>query len=169
VQLGQDLFQFYMPVYGHELNLSASAIGAILAAYAAASFVIRFGMPRMLARLGEERLLEYSFYLTGIAFLLIPLFSSAFALIAISFVFGLGMGCGQPVTTMLTFSHSAEGRSGETLGLRQTVNNVVRVGGPALFGFVAAASGLFAVFWINGFMMGGGGWLSRLPGKGKPG
>jgi MFS family permease len=161
VQLGQDLFQFYIPIYGHQLQISASAIGAVLAAYAAASFVVRFVMPRLIARLGEERLLAYSFYLAGVGFLLVPFSGGAFTLGVISFVFGLGMGCGQPITTMLIFSHSAAGRSGETLGLRQMVNNLVRVSGPALFGFVASAFGLLPVFWINAVMMGGGGWLAR--------
>jgi MFS family permease len=166
VQLGQDLFQFYIPIYGHQLQISASAIGAVLAAYAAASFVVRFVMPRLIARLGEEQLLAYSFYLAGVGFLLVPFSGGAVTLGIISFVFGLGMGCGQPITTMLIFSHSAAGRSGETLGLRQTVNNLVRVSGPALFGFVASAFGLFPVFWINAFMMGGGGWLARPQDKG---
>jgi hypothetical protein len=42
-------------------------------------------------------------------------------LAVIGFTFGLGMGVGQPIVTMLMFSKSAEGRSGEALGLRMTV------------------------------------------------
>ena len=30
VQLGTDLFQFYIPIYGHEIGMSASAIGSTL-------------------------------------------------------------------------------------------------------------------------------------------
>ena len=93
--------------------------------------------------------------------MLVPFFESTAALALISFTFGLGMGCGQPITTMLLFSRCVEGRSGETLGLRQTVNNVVRVSGPPLFGFVASAFGLPPVFWISALMMGGGGILTR--------
>ena len=55
---------------------------------------------------------------------------------------------------MLLFSRSAEGRSGETLGLRQTANNIVRVIAPSLFGFIASAFGLFPVFGISALMMG---------------
>jgi MFS family permease len=161
VQLGQDLYQFYIPVYGHGIGLSGSAIGGVLANFAAASFVVRFFMPKLIAKLGDERVLAYSFYLAGTCFLLMPLFSNVAALCALSFVFGLGMGCGQPITTMMIFSRSAEGRSGETLGLRQTVNNLLRVSGPALFGLVATAFGLPPVFWLSGVMMGGGGLLAR--------
>lgn len=161
VQVGQDLYQFYIPIYGHAIGLSGSAIGAVLATFAGAAFVVRFGMPRLILRLGEERLLAYSFYLAAMGFLLVPFFGSAVALAMVSFMFGLGMGCGQPVTTMLIFSRCAAGRSGETLGLRQSVNNVMRVSAPALFGFVASAFGLLPVFWINALMMAAGGWLAR--------
>jgi hypothetical protein len=67
------------------------------------------------------------------------------------------MGCCQPITMMLTFSRSAEGRSGEALGLRLTVNHLVRVVGPVVFGSVGSAFGLLAVFWGNAALLGGGG------------
>jgi MFS family permease len=161
VQLGQDLYQFYIPVYGHGIGLSASAIGGVLANFAAASFVVRLILPRLVAKLGDKRVLAYSFYLAGSGFLLMPIFGNVLALSALSFMFGLGMGCGQPITTMLIFSRSAPGRSGETLGLRQTVNNLLRVSGPAVFGVVATAFGLPPVFWLSGLMMAGGGLLAR--------
>lgn len=160
VQVGQDLFQFYIPVYGHGIGLSGLAIGGLLAMFAAASFVVRFLMPRLVGRFGDDRVLAYSFYIAATGFLLIPFFENVIALGVIAFMFGLGMGCGQPITTMLIFSRSAQGRSGETLGLRQTVNNVLRVSGPALFGLVATAFGLAPVFWLSGVMMGGGGILA---------
>jgi predicted MFS family arabinose efflux permease len=161
MQVGQDLFQFYIPVYGHGIGLSGSAIGAVLAAFAVAIFVVRFAMPRLIARLGEERMLAYSFYLAAAGFAAVPFFTSVVPLAIVAFVFGLGMGCGQPVTTMMLFTRSAEGRSGETLGLRQVVNNALRVSAPTLFGFVASGFGLFPVFWINALMMAAGGWLTR--------
>lgn len=166
VQVAQDLYQFYIPVYGYAIGLSASAIGGLLACVAAASFVVRTVLPRLISRLGDEVVLAYSFCFVAVGFGLAPFFESIVALGMISFVFGLGMGCGQPITTMLIFSRSAEGRSGETLGLRQTVNNVLRVSGPSLFGFVATLFGLPAVFWISGVIMGAGGLLAR-PQRGR--
>jgi MFS family permease len=161
MQLGTDLFQFYMPIYGHGAGMSASAIGSVLAAFAAAAFCIRFGMTRLVARFSEQRLLTYSFFAGALGFVLIPASHSVVLLSLVAFLFGLGMGCGQPLTTMLMFAKCAEGRTGETLGLRLTVNNVMRVAGPAVFGVVASFTGLTAVFIINGVMMGMGGWMSR--------
>jgi MFS family permease len=161
VQVGQDLFQFYMPIYGHQIGLSASAIGSVLAAFAGAFFVVRFVMARLIARLGEETLLAYAFYLAAVGFMLVPFFKSPLALAAVAFTFGLGMGCGQPITTILLFNRSTPGRSGETFGLRQTTNNVMRVTAPTLFGFIASAFGLFPVFCISALLMGGGGLITR--------
>jgi len=161
MQLGTDLFQFYMPIYGHGAGMSASAIGAVLAAFAAAAFCVRFGMTKLVGRFTEQRLLCYSFFVGALGFMLIPASHSVVLLSLVAFIFGLGMGCGQPLTTMLMFAKCAEGRTGETLGLRLTVNNIMRVAGPALFGVVASFTGLTAVFIINGVMMGAGGLMSR--------
>ena len=161
VQAGQDLYQFYMPIYGHSIGLSASAIGTVLAGFAGAYFVVRFFTPHLIARWGEERLLAYAFYLSAMGFLLVPFFKSAAALAAISFMFGLGMGCGQPITTMLLFNRSAEGRSGETFGLRQTTNNLMRITMPTVFGFIASGFGLLPVFCISALLMAAGGEITR--------
>lgn len=158
---GQDLFQFYLPVYCHAMGLSASVIGVVLALQSAAAFVVRAAIPRLLKRWNEERLLEISFYVSGASLLLIPFFQSGWSLAIVAFLFGLGMGLSGPLITMLMFSHSAEGRSGEALGLRMTVNHLTRVVGPVIFGMIGSAIGLPAIFWMNALMLGSGGWISR--------
>jgi MFS family permease len=160
VQLGVDLFQFYLPIHGYAAKLSASEIGVILAMFAAASFVVRLIMPRLIARSNEETVLAYAFCVGAASFILIPLFTNAIALSLIAFLFGLGLGCGAPITMMLTYAQSPEGRSGEALGLRMTANHLARVVGPLLFGSVGSVFGLFAVFWGNALMMASGGILS---------
>lgn len=161
VQLGNDLFQFYIPIYGHDIGLSASAIGMVIAAFAAAAFIVRFGLPRLVARFTEAKLLGYSLYIAAVGFFLAPFSGSAVVLALIAFLFGLGMGCGQPLVLMLMFSRSPPGRSGATLGLRLTVNNLMRAIGPPAFGLIGTAFGLLSVFWINAVMMCAGGVLSR--------
>jgi MFS family permease len=161
VQLGTDLFQFYLPIYGHSIGLSASAIGGVLATLAVAAFVVRLFLAWMVKRVAGERLLAWVFFMGAIGFALVPFSENAYALAAISFFFGLGMGIGIPLTVILMFSRSAEGRSGQTLGLRLTANNFVRVTGPIVFGAVGSALGLAAVFWIVAAIMLSGGVLSQ--------
>ena len=162
VQLGTDLFQFYLPIYGHSVGLSASAIGAVLATLAVASFVVRLFLARLVKQVSAEKLLAWVFCLGAIGFALVPFFTHPIALAAIAFFFGLGMGIGIPLTVMLMFSRSAEGRSGQTLGMRLTANNFVRVTGPIVFGAVGTAFGLPPVFWINAVMMAAGAVMSQL-------
>jgi MFS family permease len=161
VQLGTDLYQFYIPLYGHGIGLSASAIGAVLASFATAAFLVRFALPRLIGRFGEERVLCAAFLLGAAGYLLVPLCGNAVALAAAAFVFGLGMACGQPITTMLLFSQTSTGRTGEMLGVRLTANNLMRVAGPATFGLLASGLGLAAVFVISAAMMLGGAYAAR--------
>jgi len=158
---GLDLFQLYMPLYGHSVGLSASAIGMVLGAFAAASFVVRAMLPMLVRRHGEEATLLYSLLLAAATCLLIPFFSSAVVLGAIAFVLGLGLGIGQPLTVILTYNQSPAGRAGEALGLRIAINNSIHVVVPAVFGAVGTLFGLAPVFWANSVFLAGGGYASR--------
>lgn len=167
---GQDLYRVYMPVYAHVIGLGASTIGIVLASFPAAAFFVRLILQRLIAKFGEQKVLVISFYVTAACLLLIPVFKSAAMLVLVSFLFGLGMGCGQPIITMLMFANSPKGRSGEAMGLRMTVIHFTRLVGPVAFGAIGSTFGLLSMFWINAAMMGAGGWLSqsRLPTRRAP-
>jgi MFS family permease len=156
VQLGMDLFAFYLPIYAHAAGLSASAIGAVLATLAVASFIVRLYLARLVKEVSTEKLLAVALCMGAMGFSLVPFFTHPVALAAVAFVFGLGMGLGIPLTVILMFSRSAEGRSGQALGLRLTGNNFVRVAGPIVFGAVGTALGIPPVFWINAVLMAAG-------------
>lgn len=161
VMTGVDLYQLYMPLYGHAAGLSASAIGMVLGAFAAAAFMVRAMIPLLVRRFGEEKTLLHSLYLAAATFLLIPFFKQAVVLGAISFVLGLGLGLGQPLSTILTYNYSPAGRAGEALGLRIAVNNFMHVAVPVTFGAVGAAFGLSPVFWTSAMFLAAGGYSSR--------
>jgi MFS family permease len=161
VQLGYDLFQFYVPIHGHRLGLSASAIGSVLATLAVAVFAVRTVLARLVEKYPGEKLLAYVFFTGAAGFALVPFASSVYTLGAIAFGFGLGMGIGIPLTVILMYANSAEGRSGQTLGLRLTVNNAVRMSGPMAFGAIGALAGVSGVFWILSGLMLAGGVLAR--------
>jgi len=160
----QDLFQFYMPIYGHSVGLSASAIGVVLAMSGVAAFAVRIALPALVKRWGADAVFNGSLYISAAAFLAFPLLSTAPALAAIALVLGLGMGCAQPVTLMLIFSRAPEGRSGEALGMRITINQFMHIAVPILFGSLGTVFGIAPVFFINSVILAGGGILTR-PGK----
>ena len=150
---GIDLFLIYMPIYGYGIGLSASAIGVVLAMYSVAAFAVRLVLPQLVGRLTAEKVLAYSFLIGAAGFLLVPLSKDIIVLSLLSFCFGVGMGCGQPITLMMTFSGSAQGRSGEAMGIRVTVNHLTRVVVPIVFGSIGSAFGLIPVFWLNSLML----------------
>lgn len=158
---GVDLFQLFLPLYAHSVGLSASSIGMILGAFAAAAFVTRAMIPWLVRRYGEEKTLTYSLYFGGATCVLIPFFSHALLLAAICFLFGLGMGLGQPLSVMLTYNYSPPGRVGEALGLRIAINNLIHVIVPVAFGGLGSLVGLTPAFLANAFLLGGGGRVSR--------
>jgi MFS family permease len=158
---GQDLFQFYMPIYGHDAGLSASAIGVVLAMSGIAAFVVRMGLPALVKRFGPDNVFNSSLYLSAAAFLLVPLFTDPVTLAAVALVLGLGMGCAQPVTLMLIFSRAPEGRSGEALGVRVTINQITHIVVPLIFGSLGSVFGIAPVFIMNSMILAGGGYLNR--------
>ena len=158
---GFELFMFYIPVYAHSIGLSGTVIGIILASFATSSFIVRLAIPRLLARFGLEPVLAGAFYISAAMFFVVPFFQSPVMLCIVAFIFGLGVSVGQPITMSMSFTTAADGRSGEAMGIRQTVNHITRVIGPTLFGSLGTAFGLYAVFWTNALMLVSGGLFSR--------
>ena len=161
INVGRDLYQFYFPVYAHGIGLSASLIGIVQATNFGAELTVRFFLSALLKKFKEEQLLAYSFFIGAVSLVLIPVFQSVYVLIALSFMLGLGMGCAQPIITMLMYSYSPQGRTGEALGLRMTFIHLTKLIGPVVFGAIGSALGLAAMFALNAAVMAGGGMLSR--------
>jgi len=161
VLTGNDLFQFYMPIYGSSIGLSATVIGVILAVFAGASFIVRLVLPALAQRYGEEVIMTWSLFLGAVTYLVFPFVTSVLFLTLVAFALGLALGCSQPLSVTLTFSRAPEGRSGEALGLRMTINNFTHVAVPLVFGTVGSVLGVAPVFLANAAMLAGGGMMSR--------
>jgi predicted MFS family arabinose efflux permease len=115
------------------------------------------GMNGAARRMGEVGVLTASLFVAGITYLLVPLVSHAALLALMSFLLGVGLGCAQPLTIILTYNHAPPGRSGEALGMRLTVNKLTQIAVPLIFGAMGSAFGLIPVFWANGvFLLAGG-------------
>ena len=158
---GGDLLSFYVPIYGNSIGLSATTIGIILGAHSAAAFVVRLIMPALLKRMSAERVLSLSLAAAGLTYVLIPVFENAWVLAAVSFLLGLGLGCGQPLTMMLIYERTPQGRAGAAMGLRMSINKIIQIGVPLGFGYLGSLLGLKAVFWTTAALLFGGANLNR--------
>ena len=152
-----DLFQFYMPIYGHSIGLSASAIGTILSMFAVAAFVVRLVMPALVKRYSADTVLLWALYAGAVCYVLFPMFETAVLLAGVAFLLGLGLGCSQPVSLMLIYDRAPAGRSGEALGLRLTINNFTHIAVPMIFGSLGTVFGVAPVFFANAALLAAGG------------
>jgi len=143
-----DLLQFYGPMRIQTAGLAPSDINAVMSAYAAAAIATRIFMPQLIAlACGEERLLMACFIAAMVACAMFPLAGGIGMLALLAFVLGMGVGCAQPLSMMMTYTASPPGRSGEGLGLRLMVGNGARLVLPLVLGPLGVIAGLLAVFW----------------------
>jgi len=161
VSAAWDLYQFFMPLYGHAQGLSATAIGVVMSAFAISIVLVRLILPWGVKRTGEVRMLTYAMFVACAAYALFPAFQSAWMLAAISFLLGIGCGCGQPLSLTLIYNASPKGRVGEANGMRITVNQIVHFGIPLIFGALGSVAGLASVFLTNAAFLALGGYISQ--------
>jgi MFS family permease len=156
-----ELFAFYVPVYTHHVGLSATTTGAILGSYAVAILLTRFMLGPLTRRLRSDQIMFSFLLVAACAFAVFPLFTAAYALMAVAFAIGIGVGCTQPLLMAMSFDKSPPGRTGEVTGLRLTANNMARVVMPLISGALGAAFGASPVFWLNAINLATISFLSR--------
>ena len=161
VMTGLDLFNLYMPVYTHSLGFTATTIGLVMSAFGIAGFVTRLAIPRLTARWGEHALMSAAFALSACAFVAVPLMREPLLLAATAFVLGLGLGCGQPLSMLLSFNAAPPGRSAEAIAMRLAVSYGAHIVIPPVFGVVGAGLGLAPIFWTCAALLGGGSAITR--------
>ena len=158
VETGVELFNFFLPIYARSIDFSASQIGIIMGTFGAALIVVRTFMPALARWSSEERVLSTSLYIAAATYLVFPLVSSFAGLLVMSFVLGLGLGCGSPLSLVLAYNRSPPGRSGEALGIRQVVNKVTETTMPVVFGSLGVIA-MASAFWVDAAMLAFGAWL----------
>ena len=168
---GWDLYMFYLPLYGHSIDLKPSTIGAILGTFAIATFVVRLWLPQLNARFTARRVLAVSMFFGAAVFVAFPFASNAWLIGVLSFCIGLALGCGQPITLLMSYNRSPEGRTGEVTGVRMTLNHFTHTVVPVVAGGLGAAFGMTPVFVMIATVLGVSGYLSstvRRPGETPP-
>ncbi len=161
-----DVHLFLVPIHGARIGLSPSQIGQVLASFGAATFVVRLALPIITRGISEWRVITVAQIIAALVFAAYPLPSQASVLMALSFVLGLGLGCGQPMVMSLLHRHAPPGRIGEAAGVRQTLIAATQTALPVAFGSVGSFLGLmlggplmFApLFWGFSGLIGWGAW-----------
>lgn len=161
VMTGLDLYNLYLPIYARGIGLTATMIGLIIGAFGTAELLVRLMIPRIAAHWGERAVITGALAVACVAFVSFPLTQSALLLAAASFVAGLGLGCGQPLTMILAFNAAPQGRSAEAIAMRLSVSYGAHVVIPPVFGAIGTALGVAPVFWACSALLGGGAVLNK--------
>lgn len=156
-----DVFVFIVPIHGTALGLSASAIGVLLGAFAAATFLVRLVLPALVRRAREWSLATAALVIACGVYALYPLFGAVDVLMTLAFVLGIGLGMSQPIVMSLLFSAAPPGRAGEAVGLRTTALNFVQTAIPLAFGALGTALGVTPIFWAMAVVLALGAGFTR--------
>jgi MFS family permease len=151
-----DVHQFLVPLYGARIGLSASGIGLILGAFAIATMVVRMVVPLFLMDVSEWRAILVAMAIAGGVYAVYPWFTSLEALLALSFLLGLGLGVSQPMTLSILARSAPASRLGEATGLRLMLVNGTQTVLPTAFGALGGAFGIGALFWGMAALLGAG-------------
>ncbi len=149
-----DVHTFMVPVLGHEKDLTASQVGAILGAFAIAAACIRLLLPWVSRHVHEYQVVSAAMLATALVFGIYPWMPGALGMGLCSVLLGLVLGTVQPMIMSTLHQITPAHRHGEALGLRLMAINASSVLMPVIFGAAGAVAGGAAVFWVVGAAVG---------------
>jgi MFS family permease len=156
-----DVHSFVVPILGHERGFSASAIGAVLGAFAISVSLVRLVIPLLAHRVREGAVLTSAMLATGAIFGLYPLVQSAWTMAACAVLLGFALGSVQPMILSSLHHITPHDRHGEAIALRSMTINFSSTMMPLMFGLVGSAIGAATLFWVMGAAVAAGGYPAR--------
>ncbi|HVZ31956.1 MAG TPA: MFS transporter, partial [Polyangiaceae bacterium] len=146
---------------GHERGLSASAIGALLGAFALAVTAVRLVIPFLAHRLSEAQVLAGAMAIVASVFAIYPWASSVWTMGACATVLGLALGSSQPMVMTRLHQITPAQRHGEVIALRSMALNVSSAVLPLSFSAIGAALGASGLFWTMAALVASGTFVAR--------
>lgn len=147
ITLAWDFFIFVMPLHASQTGFSASQIGTIAGSFSLGMFTIRLGLGAISRRFSEKRIVVTVLLLTSAGFMVFPFASVFREFLVLSFMLGLVIGGGMPMTMSLVHSTAPAGRTGEASGARTTIVSSSQTILPLVFGAVGSTLGVVPAFW----------------------
>ena len=153
VLVSLDIFYVYFPLLAVSTGLRSSEIGWVLAIQAMFAALVRIFMPTLVQKFGRIHILSTFMFIGALAYGTIALAEHFFVIAIIAAIVGIGLGIGQPLTITLTCILAPEGRTGEALGARLAGSRLAQIIIPFMFAAISSATGLGAIFVIQGFIL----------------
>jgi MFS family permease len=141
-----ELHNFLVPVYAHELDISAGSIGGLLSAFALAAILSRLAVPKLATWFSDWRLICGALVLAAVLLAVYPFVPGVAMMTVLSFFLGAILGSIQPSVMMLVHKLIPQPRMGDALATRLMMINASGVLMPLTFGFLGGLIGTPAVF-----------------------
>lgn len=156
-----SIWGFMLPLYGHSIALSATAIGTLAACLSGGTVLVRVFTIPLVRRYKPWPLIGVSHIMVGLGFFGMPFTQIYSVLVVLAFVMGIGLGLAGPLSTTVMYDASPPDKVGEVIGLRMTMANLAQTLVPLLSGAVGAALGVAPVFWAVAACLLGEAWVNR--------
>lgn len=141
-----DLFSFLVPLHGHALGLSATAIGSVLGAFAFTVAAVRVGLPALIGQRTEAQVITFCYLVVAAMFMLYPYTRTLWHMLVLVIPLGMALGAVQPMV-MTTLHHlTPEDRQGEAIALRSMFINLSSATLPLGYGALGAVFGAASLF-----------------------
>lgn len=163
----QSFFQLHVLAVG----LGITAAGLLLGARQGTALAVRVWLPRLLRRLGPQRVLLGGIAIMLLATLLVPWARSTWSLVALVLLAGTAAGALIPANLMLVHEGAPPGERGLANGIYGTMLGLGSALAPIAFGALGARLGLAWSFW-GAALVGTALWLGilayvRIPGPAR--
>lgn len=156
-----DLFAFLVPLHGHALGLSATAIGSVLGSFAFTVAAVRVALPFLMGQRTEAQVISFCYVVVAAMFLLYPYTQALWHMLVLVVPLGMALGAVQPMV-MTTLHHiTPEDRQGEAIALRSMCINLSSATLPLGYGALGAAFGAATLFRLMGVLLLVGARVSR--------
>lgn len=148
-----DLFSFLVPLHGHGLGLSATAIGTVLGTFAFTAAGVRVLVPWLVGQRSEAQVITFCYVVLAVIFGLYAHTTTAWHMLALAVPLGMALGAVQPMV-MTTLHHiTPEHRQGEAIALRSTLINLSSAVLPLGYGALGATLGAAALFRLMALVL----------------
>jgi len=148
-----DLFSFLVPLHGHALGLSATAIGTVLGGFAFTVAAVRVALPYLMGKRTEAQIITLCYLVVAAMFMLYPYTRTLWHMLVLVLPLGMAMGAVQPMV-MTTLHHiTPEDRQGEAIALRSMCINISSATLPLGYGALGAVFGAAALFRLMGGLL----------------
>ncbi|MEO7006387.1 MAG: MFS transporter [Terrimesophilobacter sp.] len=160
-----DLFLAYLPALGHDRQIAAVMISAMLVIRSMLSMFSRLFLGSMVRAIGRKRLMVWTIAISAVALIGFAAPVPVAVLMVFSAVYGYVIGTCQPITMSWISELATPGTRGLAMSLRLASNRLGQTVLPSLLGTVAAATGAAGVFIATGIVLFGGAWSGAAVGE----